>query len=327
MAEQFDIVKKTFSDAFGFLKTSWKGLIIDLVKIMALEWAVYLIALTFILTIAIIGAGGFDLQNIIAAANNLGFMIMAIAIIFVCVIISAVFGSVMINAVDCRYNGIRTPIIEKFKKNFVSYAMYTLLIYFLMVVMLLPFFLGYYGFVSTAPGVESLGMLCCFGLVSFVLFILFAFLTQVARFELVLGGAGPLECLKQSYNLIRKNLVAVIIFDVVYLIIAVIIAIPQNIVQRILVLVGPTVLFTSIAVLLLIVITYLVTLALFQLITFAITLPLLYFFWKGLKEQPQVEKKEVKTEMKEEALVKPAKAIPVPASKKAAVKSGKTTKK
>ncbi len=296
MADIVDIIKGVFSDSLGFWKKRGERFIVDLVKINILEWAVFVIPVVILISLAMIMLGSISLDETEAASallGNIAFLAIAFILLFITYLVSAALGSVMLNAVDNRAKGKETHIIRQFKANFVPYSLYVILIGLISFVIFIPLIVGFLmAGGDGGPGaiLRILGSVCLFGFLSGLIYILFVFFIQFSKFELIIERTGVVDSLKRSYSLVRRNIVGVFIFNIIYIIIAFAIGSISSVIERILIvalqlmMVGGSITGAIFAGLLYVVIVFVISV-----LTTFVMLPLLYFFWKRIKT-PQKEK-------------------------------------
>jgi hypothetical protein len=299
MAKTIDTVKGAFSDALKMWERRGKEFFVDLAKVSILEWAVFIVPMVILVSLALIMLGSTSLLDedvaVTTLLGNIAFMVIAVILILIAYFVSIVFASVRFNIVDNRMKGKDTGIINQFKANFVPYSLYTILVGLIGIVLLLPVLLG---FLLSGPSDDSgyifriLGNMCLFGFISVILYMFFAFFIQFSKFELIIERAGIVESLKRSYRLVRKNLVTVFIFDIVYIIIALVVGSVSSVIQRIF-LTGAQFLmmFGSVVGAALAALLYILVAFLISIISTFILLPIFYSFWRRLKAPKEKTKK------------------------------------
>ncbi len=302
MGDTIDTVKGAFSDALKIWEKRGKGLFVDLAKLSVLEWAVFIVPVVILGSLALIMLGSTTLLESDAAVSallgNLAFMVIAVILILITYFVSIAFSSVRFNIVDNRTKGKDTAIIDQFRANFVPYSLYTILVGLIGIAILLPVLAG---FLLSGPADDSgyalriLGNICLFGFISVVLYMFFAFFIQFAKFELIVGREGIVDSLKISYRLVRKNIVTVFIFDIVYVIVALVVGSIASVVQRVFITAAQILMiFGSIAGAALSILLYIVIAFIIGIISNFILIPILYSFWKRLKAPQKTEPKKKK---------------------------------
>ena len=300
MEGTIDIIKNAFSDAWKMWKKSGKDFFVDLLKISLLQWAIYGIVTIILVSAALILMGGAvegatGMETLSLLTGNIAFVALAVLLVVASWLVASVLGSVVFNVVDNRANGKKTEIVKRFKTNFIPVTGYIALVIVISIIICLPIVLGYL-FTSGASVLSILGGMCLFGFVSVVFYLLFAFLIQFSMLELVIERRGVVESLKSSYALVKKNIVTVLLFDIVYIIIAFGIGSITSVIERVFIVgielmaFGGSIVGAAMGGVLYLLVVFLLTVA-----SYFILLPIYYFLWRGLgPKKKQEEKKKTK---------------------------------
>ena len=106
MGDTVDIVKGAFSDALKMWEDRGKEFFVDLAKISILEWAVFIVPMVILGSLALIMLGSVSLLEsdtaIPALLGNLAFMIIAGILVLITYFVAIAFSSVKFNIVDNR---------------------------------------------------------------------------------------------------------------------------------------------------------------------------------------------------------------------------------
>jgi hypothetical protein len=179
-----------------------------------------------------------------------------------------------------RSEGRPTPIASQLWKNLFPMVKLVLVRWLISAVILSPLILAF-----LVGGIAGLLALCIILLLVVLALIVFQFAIQFSTLEVVVGGKGTFHAINSSLSLVKKNLFAVLLVDVLLFIIGFAGGAGSVIVQTILRAIpelatsmGPVGLAIGYAV-------YFVLLFGFYAFLFAavqtIALPITYYFWKG----------------------------------------------
>jgi len=184
--------------------------------------------------------------------------------------------------VDNRTQGKETTIIAQSKKNLMPVVRYTLIIWAIGLVILLPVLLSIFlGGMGAAIGI------CIFSALWAVAYVLFLFFTQFGMYELVLGRKGAVDSLKSSATLTRANILSVALLDIIVIVVGMATWAGARLFEVILQFIPATLSLGGVWSMLLGYAIYLVlyigVTVLISAFSQVIVIPVVYNFWKGLK--------------------------------------------
>ena len=233
------MLKKTGSESWNLLRTSYKRLFIELMKIKLIAAAIVILAL-------LIGAGiGFGLSYLPDIAIIPAVVIIGI-ILIIAIFLSAVAASVGYNVVDSVSKRREFSFKSNFKKNMWPLLRYSLLIIGIYLLIFIPLtavsiILVGGAYVVIPPPINVLiGMLSqMFSriIISVVGAIVYLFL-QFAIFELIVGRRGAVDSIKKSIKMVKKRPLETIIFSFALWAVNVAISIPLFVILMFLFLIG-----------------------------------------------------------------------------------------
>ena len=289
MGKRIDYVMDCGAKGYGLLKKSAPELFMDLLKVNTLGTAIGLagllaMALTFW---ALLGnqAGAIfsgtpipDFSGALIAAIVISVMILVLSSIA-----SAVIGSVAYNIVENRVKGKGTMIIDQAQKNMSRVAIYTLIIWVVIIVLGAPIALT-----LTAEGMTALLGICILGALAFLIYLLFSFFVQFSMFELVLEERSPVDSMTSSASLIRGNILKVLLLDIILIAVGIGVSVVTTIADQILQIIpsmlglgGTEAMLLGYAVYF---VLYLGVSVVVATIGMALTLPIAYHFWRGIRK-------------------------------------------
>lgn len=295
MDETADFVKGSLEKAYSLIKKNAQELFIEFLKVGVLSTTISMVGLLLTGAVLFIFLGaslaGY-LANLadgsaplpaLSTEGILG-MIVAAMVWLISALISSAIGSVAYNVVDASARRKQiTSIREQFRKNIVPIIKLDLLKWGVIVILFLP--------IATSLAFGSIGTLiglCILPILLLIAYIIFAFLIQFSMLELLLGGRGVLESIKSSASLVRANLLSVIVLDILLVVITIAASAGTKVIETLLQfipsifsLLGAWGMAAGYA------IFFVMLIALYTLVfaaTQTIILPIMYYFWKGLKE-------------------------------------------
>lgn len=294
-----ETINNAFSDWVDLYKRAPVPLFIGIAKVHLLQFLVSFVGIAIMFGVAfvfigpsllgllaLVGTNGVNDSAAINAIESIFLLIKANFLLILAIIVpfgivfallGQVVNSISFNVVDNLAKGKETSIMEKFSANLVPVVLYTLLIWVIILICLSPIALA----VLSGNTLAALGALCfvAVALVGFLL--IFHFLFQFSFFELVLNRRGVIDSLKRSFSLVKANLFTVILFDIVYLILAMAVGFPLGMAEFVIKLIGEVLASVGgVFGILLYVFVYTIFGLISGIITSFILLPLFYFFWK-----------------------------------------------
>jgi len=288
MGKNMNYVVDSAGKGFGLIKKSAVPLYLDLVKVSALSTLVSLIGLAIVGILLFVSLGGTFFASLAEEAGpdfSLGTILVLLATIPIFIIfslLSQAVGSVVFNVVDNRTQGKETTIIAQSKKNLMRVVRYTLIIWAIGLVILLPVLLSIFlGGMGAAIGI------CIFSALWAVAYVLFLFFTQFGMYELVLGRKGAVDSLKSSATLTRANILSVALLDIIVIVVGMATWAGARLFEVILQFIPATLSLGGVWSMLLGYAIYLVlyigVTVLISAFSQVIVIPVVYNFWKGLK--------------------------------------------
>ncbi len=276
MANSLDTVTSSVGSSLDFAAKNFKGLAAGMTKVYLLEYA-FTLVVAAILAAAVLGLGG-------AAILTKSFAVL-VPLILIGIILLVFMGIVNASISLVRYSVVDdvgkrpTPIIKSAADNLQPAAVYELAsLAGIIVLGGIPIAIGIALFAFGVAGV-LLGAL--FFLLAIALIAAFLLLIQFAGVEIAVNRCGGIEALKRSAALVRKNLWAVLIFDIALFILSFAIGILFSIVDQVLVL-GMGLGALSVAFFAFFFVIYLVALLAESVIAGCVITPATYFFWKAV---------------------------------------------
>lgn len=203
---------------FDFLQASFRkyGLFVFKISLVSFVLSIVTIALFVIIVLVAIGGAILSPEALIAQLSSISFpVILSFIILFILLTLIMSFVNQALSAtmfVGTKEGMERRPlpsIIGKTIEKFVPATKYSILMYF---IVLLAF-----GIPALALLIPTVGIFAFFGLfiIMFLILIVVFFLIQFSFWELILNRRGLIESLKISFALVKKNIIAVIVFDIV----------------------------------------------------------------------------------------------------------------
>jgi hypothetical protein len=269
-----ETLNKIFSDWIDLYKRAAVPLFIDIAKVELLNFLV--IGVLFLFTIAAVFLLGISFTTSFSALSSSILPLFFIAFIVFIVFVSFAIGSIKFNVIDDKANNRETNIVEKLRENFVPVVLYMLLTSIIYLVLLSPLILAF----IFGGGLRNLAALCLFLILIILAVLLFVFFAQFSFYELVINRRGVIESFKQSFSLVKSNIITVFVFDIIDIIISSLVVLPFSLIGEI---VG-VVLFSvpSLSSLLLHFIFSVIYYTIVSIVTTFILQPLFYFFWKNI---------------------------------------------
>lgn len=275
-----DSVTDSWNRSFALLKKNAQPLFRDFVKIIGLEIATLLVGLILILLIAYL-AMGMQMFSLLAIMGMLSSTTGLIALVLIAIVMVVFFllleaiTSVQYNAVDNSANGKQTAIMAMFYKNLIPVALVNLVMWILGAIILAIFVILYLA-------TYSLGTLAICGvwIVGAIVLILFGLCMQYITMEAVLGNKGTISAINSSISIAVKNLGGLILLDIVVGLLAVSVFYSSRVIETALSFLSfifgypGTILYT---------ICWVIVALFIGIIIRVITIPMIYYFWKGAK--------------------------------------------
>lgn len=190
--------------AWAFIKKEFKFLFIEFLKTYVLTYLAF-IALGAVFLLFYFGSG----------QNNYVTLGIGIPLLIIGLLVSMVLGSVPYKILHERTKGKRISIIAEAKKIAIPVIKYQIIILAITMVILLP------AIISVASGAAQ-SAICLIGL-SYIGLIVIIFFIQFAIYELLINKKGAIESIKSSFSLVKKNIGAVFVYDIVLAIIIIVI--------------------------------------------------------------------------------------------------------
>jgi len=282
MGDAVEVVSDSLGKAYSMIKKDGERLFKAMIGVNALSMAIGIMGMLIGLGLGLgllIAIGGYTT----APSANPALALVVVAIVIIIIIGAALLAeaasAVSYNVVDDMASGRKTSIIESFKANIVPVSILEALRLAIIFILALPLILS-----LLAGGTSAMGLLCGLGALSVVLIIAFSIFIQFSTLEVVLAKKGAIDAMKSSVSLVRANLFAVFLLDLVIFLVALCIGGAGELIRLAIGLIPP--LFSvggSVAT----VVGYAIYIVLFmvvQLITSAIVetivTPATYMFWK-----------------------------------------------
>ncbi|MDD2655196.1 MAG: hypothetical protein PHQ80_00820 [Candidatus ainarchaeum sp.] len=220
-----NLVSKAFGEGFGMARGNWKELFVQNVKIIVAGLVLTAVAGMLVGLLAAL-AGGAILGS--AAGVWAGFALG----IFVALMVYAGMASVAYNVVEEVEGKARHNLLGNFKKNVLPVAVYTI------IVMVLIYGIGYGPrlalMLSGANISQNFTLTFALNIYETAVSVIIGLFIVFAMFELVLKGAGVLQCVGKSFSLVKANLIETIVFYLAYCIYSLVVGLVLGVVFAVL---------------------------------------------------------------------------------------------
>lgn len=269
---KFENFKGAFTDSISLLKKHWKNLSVDFVKVALLSY------IPMVLWFAIMYVINQFPEYIPSMLES--FIVLVLFII--ALVIYYIIDSMSLNVPDEISNGKRIAVAKQFVKNAVPMGKIVLGV---LAVVVLFTAIAQLNFILTAA--------------VFILGALLIFFFQFSLYEVIVGRKGILKSFPRSFNIVKGNLANVIVFDIVFLILAFMLYFAEQILFYALASIGGLIAMLSDINYLLMIVAF-APFALFAIgmiligavISYFVYIVPMYFLWKriGTEEQENIKK-------------------------------------
>ncbi|MBU0532855.1 hypothetical protein KKB44_05170 [Candidatus Micrarchaeota archaeon] len=275
MGNDLDSVGKSLNDTFKFLTKNYKMEFTEFVKIYLL---MYVVA---ILGILIIGGAAFLILGSMIVLPNTPWILaiiglVALLIVLIFVILTTSISSTAYTVIDKK----ELDIFGKIKEILVPVAKYFIGMGLLKIAVFgIPAIIVLFGFLNNQQLMLWLGVLLF--ILCILVWIVIGFFIQFALVEIVIRKKDGIEAIKDSYRLVKKNIVATVVFDILLMVAMFAINAVFGAIQN---LVGVVFIFGifNIAFMVLGGIFMIVIMFFQSIIMGMIMIPAQYFFWKAI---------------------------------------------
>ncbi len=279
MAGALDTVTTSISSSLDFAMKNFRELAVRIAKIYLLTFGIFAAALAIIAALAIALGGASLLGG--NAAMLLPLILIAVIILIAVSIFNASINMVRFVAVEDVSKKAGTRIIATAMPLTPAVVVYSIASLVMIVVFVgVPMAAGLVA-MAALKGAAGLILFILAVVVAAVLAILFSLFVQFASLDIAINKSGGIQALRNSYALVRKNLAAVIIYDIIMFIISFAIGMVFGIVNEVLSF-GMTLGAFNIALLAVILAVYLVVVIAESILINTVLSPVEYFFWKGI---------------------------------------------
>lgn len=203
MPGTIETVTDSFKDAFNFFAANTKPLLASFAKIVALAYVVQIAS-----TALSVGAG-MAVPEGAGLAESLPLLAVALVGFIALSILSMAISATAYSVVEARGKGKGISILARARELIVPIGKYTLAYLGIVLGLLVA------TFVSMTVGGAFVGVLAAIALLAVGVGALFALQFTVA--EIAVRGTDVIEAFKRSFSIVRGNLMAVALFDVVLL--------------------------------------------------------------------------------------------------------------
>ncbi len=274
-----DTVTTSIGSSLDFAMKNFRELAVRIAKIYLLTFGIFAAALAVIAALAI-ALGGASLLGGNAA------MLLPLILVAVVAIIAVIIFNASINMV--RFVAVE-DVSKKAGTRIIATAMPLIpavVVYSIASLILIGVFVGVpmaVGFVAMAglKGAAGLILFILAMVAAVVLAILFSLFLQFASLDIAINKSGGIDALKRSYALVRKNLAAVIIYDIILFLISFAIGVVFGILNELLSL-GFAIGAFNIALLAIVLVIYFAVVIAESILINTVLTPVEYFFWKGI---------------------------------------------
>ena len=212
-----EMVKSPLTESWALIQKEWKSILWGLVKIDLLA------AGALVLGVLIAILAGFLLSGVSVLAAVILMALIAIPFIFIIQAIS----SIAYNFIDAKWSKKKLSFSDTFQENLLPMTGYTLVIFLIRALVVLPFLVLF--FVAVLGAGEGLAATLAEVLFRIVISIALAIVDlflQFAVFEILISRSGVLSGFGKSYALVRKNFYETAVFSFVLWVIGVAISVP-----------------------------------------------------------------------------------------------------
>ena len=263
-----------------FAMKNFRELAVRISKIYLLTFGLFVAALIIIVAPALALGGA----SLFSGSWALLFPLLALAIVVLLAVgfVNASINMVRFIAVEDVAKKAQTRIIASATPLISSVVVYSiasllLVVVFVGIPVLLGSMVGFSGSAGTV-GLLAFVLAIAFALVFLILFSLFV---QFSALEIAINKKGGIEALRSSYALVRNNLAAVIIYDIILFIISFAIGMVFGVINQVLSF-GMAMGAFNIALLVIVVCIYAVVVIAESILINTVLTPVEYFFWKSL---------------------------------------------
>ncbi len=279
MAGALDTVTTSISSSLDFAMKNFRELAARIARIYLLTFGI------FAATLAIIAALFIALGGVSLLDGNAAMLLPLIIVAAIILIAAAIFNGsidlVRFVAVEDVSKKAGTRIIATampLAPAVVAYAVASLVL--MGVLVGVPAVIGFAA-MAVLKGAAGLILFILGMVAAAVLAILFSLFVQFASLDIAINKSGGIQALRNSYALVRKNLAAVIIYDIIMFIISFAIGMVFGIVNEVLSF-GVTLGAFNIALFAVMVAIFLVVAIAESILINTVLSPVEYFFWKGI---------------------------------------------
>lgn len=227
MGDTLDKVSDCLKDSWDFLKINMRELSIDFIKLYAIIFLIS-IPILAILAAIIFFAGITTYTSVLDLLTNIGLLlilgVVSFFLLLILVVVNSAFYAVSYKLVEARKQGKKISIISNAKELLAPVGKYTIATSLIYIVVFLPgiiLFLSSFLAISKNPMLSLSAMFGAFAVfgICYILYIMIAFFIQFSLLEVIFNRLPVIASFKKSYALVRKNLLAVFVFDVAFVII------------------------------------------------------------------------------------------------------------
>lgn len=304
---RFDLITAPLKEAWKFLKTGFRGLFLNILKIEVFSTLIFIItmlatAVAFYIMLNMGLFSGLALNNLAGTAIGIIIGIILIIIIFlVGGILTFAASAVRYNAVEAAISGKELGFLENFKQNIGPVTKYALIYSIInaifigpIIILFLLLLLSLFSATTEYSQLKSVGRI--FGEVFQVVIMLVAAVIdlffQFAIFDIIIAKNKTIGSFKQSFRIVRKNLFETILFSIVLWLIETAVWAPFSIILLILIFFGvaaliPGLLLGPLGMIILIPVVLIIFALAFVFNSLAKTavIPAQYLYWKRIGEE------------------------------------------
>lgn len=279
MAGPLDTVTASIGSSLDFAMKNFRELAVRIAKIYLLTFGIFIAALALLAAFAIALGGASMLSG--NAAMLLPLILVAALVLIAVAILNASIGMVRFVAVEDVSRNADTRIIAAATPLMPAVVVYSIASLVLIGVFVgLPMALG----VVAMAGLKGAAGFAVFILamaVAVILAILFGLFLQFATLDIAINKSGGIDALRNSYALVRKNLAAVIIYDIILFVISFAIGVVFGVLNELLSL-GFALGAFNIALLAVVLVVYFAVVIAESILINTVLTPVEYFFWKSI---------------------------------------------
>ncbi len=281
MAGSLDTATGSIGSSLEFVMKNFKALLGEMARVYILGFGITMAALA-VCAVLLLAFGGAALVGGGAAAMGmlLPLIIAALIVLFLAGIASTCVMLARFPIIDGMAKKSRPPILGTAGSLLGPVTVYSVIMAVLALVVIgVPLALSFFAFSGAGGG----GLLLAIALmvVMIIAYLVIAFFLQFAQLGMVMNGQGAIDSLRGSAALVRKNMAAVLVFDIGLFVVSFAIGIVFSIINQIFVF-GLSLAAVNIFILAILFLLYIALVIVEGVVISAVVSPMQLFFWKAI---------------------------------------------